>query len=55
MAKKAEAPAVPVDTNEGMGGSYVVDPETGQRVLQQRTLTTEQAKESEDKNGTAQA
>ena len=32
-----------MDTNEGAGGSYVVDAKTGERVLVERTRDAEQA------------
>ena len=36
MAKSTPAP-VATDPNEGLGGSYVINPETGRRELVERT------------------
>lgn len=37
------AGAVPVDEFAGQGGSYVIDPETGRRVLVERTRGCDEA------------
>ena len=45
MSKKAapdDGPAV-VDEFHGMGGAYVVDPKTGRRSLEERTLSMDEA------------
>lgn len=58
MSRNKEAPAtVPEDANAGCGGSYVVDANTGERVLTERTQPAnedQQAKEQEE-DGTTQA
>jgi hypothetical protein len=38
----------PQDEHHGMGGSYVVDPQTGKRVLQERTNTPVAATETKE-------
>lgn len=40
---QGDAGAVPVDEFAGQGGSYVIDPETGQRVLVERTRGRDEA------------
>ncbi len=45
----------PVDEHEGMGGSYLLDPDTGLRTLVERTQPAEQATDKEVNDGTAQA
>jgi hypothetical protein len=58
MSKKAKddvAAASAVDEHHGKGGSYIVDPATGNRVLEERTLSRDEANkqgEGED-HGTA--
>lgn len=37
MTRKHTAADLPTDPHEGHGGSYTVDPETGQRTLVERT------------------
>lgn len=49
MVKKAQAPAVPpVDENEGHGGSYVIDPDSGVRTLIERTQEAKANQEGEE-------
>lgn len=43
------------DEYDGMGGSYVVDPTTGQRVLVERTQPAEDQFLKEQEDGTAEA
>ena len=43
------------DEYAGLGGSYVVDPETGLRVLVERTQPAEDQSVKEQDDGTAEA
>ena len=45
MSKKAAPPGdePEVDEFHGMGGAYVVDPKTGRRSLEERTLSMDEA------------
>jgi len=43
------------DEYDGLGGSYVVDPETGRRVLVGRTQPAEDQPLKEQEDGTAEA
>ena len=44
MSKKAAEPEEPaVDEFYGLGGAYVVDPKTGRRFLEERTLSMDEA------------
>lgn len=56
MSKKPVAPVVPApDEHAGHGGSYVVDPGTGKRTLQERTAPAEQQPVKEQGNVDADA
>ena len=52
MTTKKNAPAETPDEHEGMGGSYVVNPDTGKRDLVERTKPADEVTDSEAQNGT---
>lgn len=45
MSKKGAPAEIPPEVDEfhGMGGAYVVDPKTGRRLLEERTLSMDEA------------
>lgn len=52
MTTKKNAPAETPDEHEGMGGSYVINPDSGKRDLVERTKQVDEVSNSEADNGT---
>ena len=52
MSKKTAPDDVPAeDEFHGMGGAYVVDPKTGRRSLEERTLSMDEAAQAAREEG----